>query len=102
MKFWQRIRGLFGISWGAGPDPSGYDSSLRWEQGLPIGNQSVLTEPYAQHPTVSKAIASVTEDAASIPWEVYPRGSERETEDQIEDHPIFDLWEKPNPFMSGN
>jgi HK97 family phage portal protein len=94
-----RVKGLFGISFG-GPGASSYVSAQEWALGLPVTGTAGIEYPYAQHPTVSIAISTIAEDAASVDRELYPEG-ERDEDSEIEDHPLLDLWDKPNSTMCG-
>ena len=88
-------KGLFGITFG-GPGVETWGSTLEWIRGN-SPRSSALTEPYRQHATIAIAIGTIAEDAASVPWELYPDGGE----DAIEEHPVYDLWERPNNNMNG-
>ena len=92
----QRVaRGLFGVTFG-GPGVESWASTNEWLKGHTT-RTSDLSEPYRQHATIGIAIGTIAEDAASVPWELYPDGAE----DSIESHPVLDLWEKPNKNMNG-
>lgn len=95
-----RIKGLFGISFGT-PGASTFVSAQEWALGLPVTGISGIEYPYAQHPTVSIAISVIAEDAASVARQLYPEG-ERDEDSEIEDHPLLDLWDKPNEVMCGS
>ena len=100
MSLLDRVKGLFGVTFGT-PGASSFMSAQQWALGLPVIGTSGIQYPYAQHPTVSIAISTIAEDAASVDRELYPSG-ERDEDSEIEDHPLLDLWDKPNEYMSGS
>lgn len=100
MGLLEQIKGLFGVSFGT-PGAGTFQSSHDWLMGLPVVDASGIERPYAQHPTVSIAISTIAEDAASVCWELYAEGAEEE-DDEIEEHPLLDLWGKPNADLSGS
>lgn len=93
-----RRKGLFGITWGT-PGAGTFESSWLFDHGLPLSPSSSMDQPYAKHPVVAVAISTLCEDAASVPWEVFPSGN---SDDKIEDHPLIDFMERPNPHMTGH
>ena len=100
MTFLERVKGLFGVSFGT-PGAGTFISAQQWALGLPVTSTSGIEYPYAQHPTVSIAISTIAEDAASVARQMYPEGKRNE-DSEIESHPILDLWKKPNQIMSGD
>jgi len=100
MTFLERVKGLFGVSFGT-PGAGTFISAQQWALGLPVTSTSGIEYPYAQHPTVSIAISTIAEDAASVARQMYPEGKRNE-DSEIESHPILDLWNKPNQIMSGD
>lgn len=100
MTWLDRVKGLFGVTFGT-PGASTFISAQQWALGLPVTDPSGIEYPYAQHPTVAIAISTIAEDAASVERQLYPPG-ERAEDNEIEDHPLFDLWERPNSTMSGS
>lgn len=99
MNLLDRVKGLFGISFGT-PGASTFVAAQEWALGLPITGISGIEYPYAQHPTVAIAISTIAEDAAAVARQLYPQG-ERDEDSEIEDHPLLDLWDKPNEVMCG-
>jgi hypothetical protein len=99
MTLLERVKGLFGVTFG-GPGAATYQSARDWALGIETTTNSSLTMPYAQHPSVCIAIRTIAEDAASVAWELYPDSGDP-AEDQIEDHPLLDKWDKPSETMSG-
>ena len=99
MSFLDRMKGLFGVSFGT-PGAGTFQTARDWAMGLPVTDASGIERPYAQHPTVSICISTIAEDAASVCWELYTADGDPE-DDKIEDHPLYDLWHKPNQEMSG-
>lgn len=99
MNLLERVKGLFGVTFGT-PGASSFVTAQEWALGLPVTDPSGVQFPYRQHPTVSIAISLIAEDAASVDRELYPSG-ERDEDSEIEDHPLLDLWDKPNASMSG-
>jgi SPP1 gp7 family putative phage head morphogenesis protein len=57
-----------------------------------------LTDPM-EHAVLALCLERIATDAAAVEWEFYPPG---DSEEPIEDHPVDELWEKPNRFMRGN
>ncbi len=91
---------LFGVTFG-GPGASSFISEQDWMNGLPVTGTTAIEMPYAQHPSVCIAVRTIAEDAASVCWELYPDGADPDA-DKIEEHPLLDLWNKPNSTMTGS
>lgn len=96
--FLERVKGLFGIGFG-GPGPQPYYEQ-QWNLALPVTDASGIQYPYAQHPTVAICVSTIAEDAATVDRQLYPEG-ERDEDSEIEDHPLLDLWDRPNDRMCG-
>lgn len=63
--------------------------------------ENAVREGYKQSLWVYAAINKKAKAAASVPWYVYRKNRSGEYE-QIKDHPLQILIDKPNPFMSRN
>ncbi len=60
--------------------------------------QARLSQPYAQHATIHRAIKVFAQNVARVPLEFFTKG----TDEKVEVHPIIDLFRKPNALMRGN
>jgi len=102
---WDRLqKGLFGIDWGAGPDPSGYQWSQDWVRGLEMMRTgSEVARPYEQVGPYQRVVSVISRDAAAVPWEMFAMDSEQEPgDDPIPNHQVLQLWKRPNDYMLGN
>jgi HK97 family phage portal protein len=100
MSFLSRIKGLFGVSFGT-PGAATFVTAREWALGIDSASPTGMTAPYAQHPSVCIAIRTIAEDAASVDWEIYTDSSS-DDDTEVEEHPLLDLWDKPNATMTGS
>lgn len=100
----QRVKGLFGIGWLGSGDTSGWQSSQDWIRGLDLmRDPSDLSRPYEQVGPYQRVVSVIARDAASVPWEFFPVGSDGESgDDPVPNHPASRLFTQPNPYMLGN
>lgn len=71
------------------------DSAL-WLGGAGPVNQN-QSGYYANQSTLAFGVGKIAEDAAGIPWKAYRPG----TDEEVEDHPVLQLWRDPNLPMTG-
>jgi HK97 family phage portal protein len=100
MSLLSRIKGMFGVSFGT-PGASTFQSAREWSMGLDAITPGGILSPYEQHPSVCIAIRTIAEDAASVDWELYEDAAS-DDDTQIEEHPLLDLWNRPNGTMTGS
>jgi len=96
--FGSEEKGALDVAFG-GPGPDTWKPYLMFKQGEAIGGDG-LTEPYKHVAALSTAIGLIAEDAASVPWELF--NDSAESDEPIEDHPVLNLWDKPNEQMAGS
>jgi HK97 family phage portal protein len=56
-----------------------------------------LNRPYAQHPVVHRAMSSIARNVSRVPFELFKKG----TDELVEEHPILELFNAPNPDLRG-
>ena len=61
--------------------------------------QGFATEGYEQNVIVFSCIDLISVSAASVPWTLYKRKNRKERV-EVDDHPVLDLLDKPNPIQS--
>lgn len=90
MKFLDRLAARFGFMRSA----KSWDKLwLRAIESTLLGNK--VTKPYSQHWAVYLAISKIATNIAQTPFSLY-RGDE-----QVWEHPVIDLLNRPNPQLSG-
>lgn len=96
-------KGLFGIDWLSG-DTSGWESTQDWIRGLDLLKPGdPLQRPYEQVGPYQRVVSVIARDAASVPWEMFAVDSQGEAgDDPIPNHPIIQLFSRPNDYMLGN
>jgi HK97 family phage portal protein len=57
-----------------------------------------VSQGYRKNPTVYTCINKISGAAAGITWKLY---ADKSMKREIEEHPMLDLWNSPNPNMSG-
>ena len=62
----------------------------------PADYTRIAKEAYQQNVIVYRCIRLIAENASAIPFLLYDG-----TENEVEDHPLLDLLDRPNPFWSG-
>jgi len=94
-----RIKGAFGITFGSGPGAEQFPEQIAWKRDA-FGDhgRAGVVNPYQTAATVQTAVARIANDAASIAWEMFPRGK---SEEPIVNHPVLDALERPNMDMAG-
>lgn len=59
----------------------------------------VMNQPYAKHPWVYACVSAITTPISQLQPVLFDKKS---PEKVIEDHPILDLFQRPNPMMTGS
>ena len=101
----QRVaRGLFGVDWGVGGDPSGWPAQQSWVRGTDmLRSPDTVDKPFVQVGPFQRVVSVISRDAASVPWEFFTVDADGEPSDEpVPNHPVSRLWSKPNGHMSGN
>lgn len=93
--------GAFGVSFG-GPGVESWDTTRAWLVGAESDESLVtLDNAFERSSPIATAIEVIAQDAASIPWELFPKGSGDDAEQPVE-HPIQQVWAQPNDVMLGS
>lgn len=83
-------------------DPNYAGSMQMWTPGQPIWSDknyaSFVRNGYRKNTTIYACINKISGAAAGIEWKLY---TDRAMENTIDNHPLLDLWRKPNPRMPG-
>lgn len=74
-----------------------------FKEGTPPEGNDEYLKTFTTHPWVFSAVRMISQSAAKIPMNLYEWRKENDTAvpKMIQDHPIIDLFEKPNEFYSG-
>jgi HK97 family phage portal protein len=84
-------------------DPNFTGSAQFYTPGQPIWSSkdyaSFVRNGYRKNPTIYTCINKISSAAAGIEWKLY---RDRDMKTTIDQHPLLDLWHKPNPSMRGS
>ena len=98
---WSNVKATFR---GSAPDPDFRGSMQMWTPGQPIWSEknysTFVRNGYRRNPTVYACINKIASAAAGIDWKLYT-SRDIENEQTIDEHPMLDLWHKPNPRLPG-
>lgn len=87
----------------ASVDPNFGGSMQFYTPGQPIWSSkdyaSFVRNGYKKNPTIYLCINKIAGAAAGITWKLY---RDRDMKKTIDDHPLIDLWRKPNPSTRGS
>ncbi len=73
------------------------DPGVRKVFGIDLGDQEELTDPFKQLPIVRAAISAKAANIAQVPFVIRQRGAD---EPVPENHPLVELFNDINPYLS--
>ena len=63
---------------------------------IPDNLKSYIDNGYNKNIFVYSVISYIAKNASEIPWVIY----DKTTDEKVDNHPLYDLWAKPNPMYT--
>jgi HK97 family phage portal protein len=102
MSFYDALKTMLGFKASDARIVAAY-SKLGQPITTPANYEAFAHKGYAYNTIVYTAVSKIAHASAAVDWVLYKKGrSGRSSWEEIEQHPLLELWARPNPMQSKN